>query len=179
MKQEKRGRMFQPDRPQKLLQQLARTPDKLFSRAFRQQYGALCFRHKEGGAEIEVLLVSSRDTGRWILPKGWAMKGKKPHKAAAIEAWEEAGVRGKSNRKPAGRYTYLKELDNGDVVPCIVDLFEIEVTDIKTEFKERGQRISDWASPDEAARRVREIELKSLLVNFRPTRKGKKPPEEL
>ncbi len=79
----------------------------------------------------------------------------------------------------AGRYTYLKELDNGDVVPCIVDLFEIEVTDIKTEFKERGQRISDWVSPDEAARRVREIELKSLLVNFKPTRRGKKPPEEL
>lgn len=154
-----------------LLQQLARTPERLFSSAFRNQYGALCFRYKEGGDEIEVLVITSRESGRWIVPKGWPMKGKEPHEAAAIEAWEEAGVRGKVRRAPIGRYTYLKELDDGKVVPCVVDLFQVEVKEIRNEFKERGQRRIDWVSLDEAARRVREIELKSLLINFRPQRK--------
>jgi len=153
---------------QTLLQQLARTPDKLFGKAFGQQYGALCFRYKECGPEIEILVITSRESRRWIIPKGWPMKGKKPYEAAAIEAWEEAGVRGRAKKKPVGRYTYLKELDDGNVAFCIVDMFQIEVTEIKTDFKERGQRVLDWVSPSEAARRVREIELKSLLVNFKP-----------
>ncbi|MGM4884867.1 NUDIX hydrolase [Hyphomicrobiales bacterium] len=151
-----------------LLQQLARTPNKLFGKAFGQQYGALCFRYKEGGPEIEILVITSRESRRWIIPKGWPMKGKKPYEAAAIEAWEEAGVRGKAEKRPVGHYTYLKELDDGNVAPCIVAMFQIEVTEIKTDFKERGQRVLDWVSPSEAARRVREIELKSLLVNFKP-----------
>ena len=101
------------------------------------------------------------------------MKGKKPFEAAAIEAWEEAGVRGTVRKKPVGRYTYLKDLDDGDVAPCIVDFFKVEVVEISNDFKEQGQRILEWVSPDEAARRVREIELKSLLVEFevRPRRK--------
>ncbi len=154
-----------------LLQQLARTPEKLFSNAFRNQYGALCFRYRDGDGEIEVLVITSRNSGRWIVPKGWPMTGKEPHEAAAIEAWEEAGVRGKVRKTPIGRYTYLKELDDGKVAPCVVDMFQVEVKEARTEFKEQGQRRLDWVSPDEAARRVREIELKSLLVNFRPRRK--------
>jgi 8-oxo-dGTP pyrophosphatase MutT (NUDIX family) len=168
MKSEKRGSQPKAGKSQTLLQQLARTPDKLFGKAFGQQYGALCFRHKEDGSEIEVLVITSRDSRRWIIPKGWPMTGKKPYEAAAIEAWEEAGVRGRAKKKPVGRYTYLKELADGNVAFCIVDLFQIEVTEIRTDFKERGQRVLDWVSPSEAARRVREIELKSLLVNFKP-----------
>lgn len=151
-----------------LLQQLARTPEKLFAGAFRNQYGALCFRYKDGGDEIDILVVTSRDSGRWIVPKGWPMKGSEPHEAAAIEAWEEAGVRGEVRKAPIGRYTYLKELDDGKVVPCVVDLFQLEVKESQTEFKEKGQRRLAWVSPEEAARRVREVELKSLLVTFRP-----------
>jgi 8-oxo-dGTP pyrophosphatase MutT (NUDIX family) len=153
---------------QTLLQQLARTPGKLFGKTFGQQYGALCFRYKEGGSEVEVLVITSRESRRWIIPKGWPMKGKKPYEVAAIEAWEEAGVRGRAKKKPVGRYTYLKELADGNVAFCIVDLFPIEVTAMMTDFKERGQRAFAWVSPSEAARRVREIELKSLLVNFKP-----------
>ena len=113
-------------------------------------------------------MITSRESGRWIIPKGWPMKGKAPHEAAAIEACEEAGVRGKVAKMPVGRYTYLKELDDGKVVPCVVEMFQIEVREVKAAFKEQGQRRLDWVSPDEAARRVREIELKSLLVNFKP-----------
>ena len=177
MKSSKKGAKSRtgPSRP--LLKQLAGRPEKLFSGAFRQQYGALCFRYTNPGAEtdhpeIEVLVVTTRDSRRWIIPKGWPMKKKKPHEAAATEAWEEAGVRGTVSKQPVGRYTYLKELDDGDVVPCIVDIFQIEVAHTQEQFREVGQRVLDWVSPDEAARRVRELELKSLLVDFRP-RPGK------
>lgn len=74
-----------------LLQKLATLPDKLFTAAFRQQYGALCFRRTEGA--IEILVITSRDSGRLFIPKGWPMKRKKPYEAAAIETWEEAGIR--------------------------------------------------------------------------------------
>ncbi len=155
-------------KPKTLLEKLAETPHKLFSGSFRQQYAALCFRRLPDGGGIEILLVTSRVSGRWIMPKGWPMKDKEPHKVAAIEAFQEAGVRGRVRKKPVGNYTYLKLLDDGDVAPCIVDIFQIEITDASEKFKERGQRLLAWVSPDEAARRVREIELKSLLVDFTP-----------
>jgi len=157
-----------------LLTQLAREPGKLFSGAFRQQYGAVCFRYIGDTENIEILVISTRDTGRWIVPKGWPMKKKKPYEAAEIEAWEEAGVNGIVHKTPVGRYTYLKFLDDGDIAPTIVDLFQIEVTDQKNVFKENGQRQIAWVAPDEAARRVRELELKSLLVDFTPKAKRKK-----
>lgn len=155
-------------KPKTLLQKLAEKPEKLFSGAFRQQYAALCFRAAAQGEGIEILVVTSRDSGRWIIPKGWPMKDKKPHEAAAIEAFQEAGIRGKVRKKPVGSYTYLKLMDDGDVVPCIVDVFQIEATELADKFKEKGERRLAWVSPDEAARRVREIELKSLLVEFKP-----------
>ena len=62
----------------------------------------------------------------------------------------------------------MKQLDDGKVVPCVVDVFQVEVTEVRQHFKEKGERLIDWVSPDEAARRVREIELKSLLVEFQP-----------
>ncbi|WP_459463709.1 NUDIX hydrolase [Rhizobium sp. No.120] len=168
MKSKKQGGKPALPKAKHLLQQLARTPEKLFSNAFRNQYGALCFRYTGNEGEIEILVITSRESGRWIVPKGWPMKGKEPHKAAATEAWEEAGVRGKVRKVPVGRYTYLKELPDGKVAPCVVDMFQIEVKETGAQFKEKGQRRIDWVSPDEAARRVREIELKSLLVNFKP-----------
>lgn len=75
---------------------------------------------------------------------------------------------GSVRKKPVGRYTYLRLLGDGDVVPCIVDIFQIEIKESRAEFKERGERTIAWVSPDEAARRVREVELKSLLVEFKP-----------
>lgn len=171
MTSKKDGNRPPPPGSKHLLKQLARTPEKLFTNAFRNQYGALCFRYADDGHAIEILVITSRESGRWIIPKGWPMKGRAPHEAAAIEALEEAGVRGKVGKTPVGRYTYLKELDGGKVVPCVVEIFQVEVREIKAGFKEQGQRRLDWVSPDEAARRVREIELKSLLVNFKPVGK--------
>lgn len=100
------------------------------------------------------------------------MKGKTWSESAAIEAWEEAGVRGQLGKVSVGRYTYLKSLDNGDVAPCIVEVFAIELTTISAKFKERGARELAWVSPDEAARRVRELELEALLIEFRPNERN-------
>ncbi|WJH42360.1 NUDIX hydrolase [Aliirhizobium terrae] len=158
-------------KPRTLLQQLAQMPDKLFNGEFRHQYAALCYRQAAGRGDIEILLITSRESGRWVIPKGWPMKRKKPHEAAEIEAWQEAGVRGRAKKKPVGRYTYLKWLDDGDVAPCMVEVYEIEVTEIDAKFKERGQRELAWLSREEAAHRVREVELKSLIIDFRPKQK--------
>jgi hypothetical protein len=121
-----------------LLAQLADEPEKLFSGAFRQQYGAVCFRYVGETSKIEVHVNSSRETGRWIVPKGWPMKKKKSHEAAAIEAWEEAGVKGAVHKTAVVRYTYLKFLDNGDVVPTIVDLFQTGSPSSKTSSRKKG-----------------------------------------
>ncbi|HEX2018774.1 MAG TPA: NUDIX hydrolase, partial [Aurantimonas sp.] len=72
----------------------------------RKQFAALPFRTDADG--VEVLLVTSRDTGRWVIPKGWPMKNRRPHRAAAIEAFEEAGVVGKASKVPMGTYDYDK-----------------------------------------------------------------------
>ncbi|RWX77071.1 NUDIX hydrolase [Neorhizobium lilium] len=167
-KNKKRSAKPRSQKPRPLLQQLAAVPGKLFAGAFRKQYGALCFRYIGDGPEIEILVITSRDSGRWIIPKGWPMKRKTPYAAAATEAWEEAGVLGTVRKKPVGHYTYLKLLDDSEVLPVVVDVFQIEVSEIKTDFKEQGERVLAWVSSDEAARRVREVELKSLLVDFRP-----------
>ena len=67
------------------------------------QVAALPVRRK-GDGDIEVLLITSRKTNRWIIPKGWPMKGKKRHEAAAQEALEEAGISGHVHKKPLGSY---------------------------------------------------------------------------
>jgi 8-oxo-dGTP pyrophosphatase MutT (NUDIX family) len=157
-----------------LLKQLAAGPDKLLVEDFRQQYGALCFRYKNDGPAIEILVVTSRDSGRWIIPKGWPVQRRQPHESAAKEAWQEAGVRGKVKKKPIGSYTYMKSLSNDEVVPCIVDIFQIEVKETNDQFKESAERVVAWVSPEEAARRVQEVELKSLVVEFTPQRHSRK-----
>lgn len=154
-----------------ILQQFAEATKTVVAGSFRHQYGVICFRFPQHVKAHEILVITSRNTGRWIIPKGWPMKGKKPWQVAAIEALEEAGVRGVVGRKPVGHYTYLKSLDDGDIVTCVVQLYQLEVTSIEPSFKEKGQRRVVWVSTDEAARRVNEVELKDLLVNFRPKRK--------
>ncbi|MDM9625040.1 NUDIX hydrolase [Rhizobium sp. S152] len=168
MSTKKTTQRLAPTKPPSLLQQLAANPDKLFTGSFRQQFAVLCFRYVGKQQDLQILVLTSRDSGRWIIPKGWPMKRKKPHEAAEIEAWEEAGVEGHIRKEPVGRYTYLKLLDDGDVAPTIVDVFQMLVTEQSDNYKEKGQRILAWVSPEEAARRVREIELKSLLVDFKP-----------
>jgi 8-oxo-dGTP pyrophosphatase MutT (NUDIX family) len=148
-----------------LLGELANIPQDLFARPFGEQYAALCYRRAPLTKDIEILLVTSRDTGRWIIPKGWPMKGKKPHRAAAIEAWEEAGVTGKVRKKAFGYFTYLKGI-KGKSVPVSATVYLMRVDKLDNSFLERGQRERKWVSCEEAARRVREPELKTMFLGL-------------
>jgi 8-oxo-dGTP pyrophosphatase MutT (NUDIX family) len=133
----------------------------------RTQFGALCFRRSKTKKDgIEIMLVSSRDTGRWIIPKGWPMDRETPAAAAAMEAWEEAGVRGRVYETCIGHYSYLKWIDEEMSLPVIVAVFPVEVLRIDDDFPEAGQRKRKWLSPKKAARRVSEPELRSLLSGF-------------
>jgi 8-oxo-dGTP pyrophosphatase MutT (NUDIX family) len=100
---------------------------------------------EEGG--VEILLVSSRDTGRWIIPKGWPMDRETPAAAAAMEAWEEAGVRGRVYETCVGHYSYHKWIDEELSLPVIVAVFPVEVLRIDDDFPEAGQRKRKWLSP--------------------------------
>ena len=129
----------------------------------RRQYAALPFR-RDG--EIEVLLVSSRETRRWVLPKGWPMKGRKPHAAAKREALEEAGVVGRIAKTPVGDYHYVKRLKNGAQQLCSVTVFPMEVDRQRKRWQEMDQRTTRWFPLQEAVEAVDEPELRRVLKAF-------------
>jgi 8-oxo-dGTP pyrophosphatase MutT (NUDIX family) len=131
--------------------------------AVGQQYAALPWRDQDG---LEVLLVTSRETRRWVIPKGWPMKNKKPHAAAAREALEEAGVTGRVLKRPIGAYSYIKRLKNGAPLQCSVDVFPLKVTGQVTRWREQGERTGRWFSIEEAAEAVDEEDLKVLIRRF-------------
>ena len=129
---------------------------------FGLQYAALPWR-KAGGGRREVLLVTSRETGRWVLPKGWPMKRRSPSEAAAREAFEEAGVRGDVCREALGAYTYLKAFNEALAFRCEVQVFALQVTRELKDWPERAERTRRWFSPEEAAAAVDEPELQALI----------------
>lgn len=122
----------------------------------RVQYAALPFRRRRT-AGTEVLLVTSRQTGRWIIPKGWPIKRNAPHAAAAQEALEEAGVVGRMRRRSIGTYQYEKRLKNGEAVLCKVQVFPLEVERQERTWPEKGKRKVKWFSPGKAAPTVDEV----------------------
>ena len=135
------------------------------------QYGALCHR-KTAKGRTEVLLITSRDTGRWVIPKGWPMKGKTGAECALREAFEEAGVEGDLEARCIGIFAYDKILKDGAKQPCIVAVYPVGVRRLKDDFPEKGQRVLKWFSPRKAAGRVAEPELSLLLANFDPDRQA-------
>jgi 8-oxo-dGTP pyrophosphatase MutT (NUDIX family) len=130
----------------------------------RLQYGAVPYRVTEGG-EVEVLLVTTRETGRWIVPKGWPMKNTKPVKAALREAYEEAGVMGKGGRT-IGAFNYVKAMAFGRDRPCRVELFPMLVTEELEEWPEMSERVRRWFSSEAAAEAVQEEDLKAILARL-------------
>lgn len=128
------------------------------------QYAALPYRLEGGRAEV--MLITSRRTRRWIIPKGWPMPGLKPQEAAAIEATEEAGVLGQIGERPIGSYRYLKQRKGDETQAIQVLVFPLLVVDQVPAFKEEGQRISKWFAYDEAARLVAEPSLRRIVRDF-------------
>ncbi len=149
-----------------ILTRLASDVCLMLRRPMRQQYAALCYRHRKKTGELEVLLLTSRDTGRWVIPKGWPMEGKKAHAVALQEAFEEAGVRGNVEKDAFGFFDYEKKLRNGVKVMCRVQVHLLEVLDLVKNFPEKESRTLEWVAPEEASRRVNEPELKELFLSF-------------
>lgn len=136
------------------------------SGATRVQVGALPIRRASDGS-IEILLVTSRETQRWVVPKGWPIKGMKDHDAAAREAYEEAGVVGKVGKKSSGSYTYWKRLPD-HLVLCGVKLYRLEVERQLAAWPEQEQRRSQWFKPADAADLVDEPELRAAIRALAP-----------
>ena len=148
-----------------MLMRVARDIKLIFRRPPRQQYAALCYRTNTS-CELEVMLLTSRETGRWVIPKGWPMAGKLSHEVAAQEAFEEAGMIGSIATEPLGTFSYLKKLKNGVCVDCLVRVYALEVSAQATTFKECGKRRIEWVPFAEAANRVQEPGLRSLIETF-------------
>jgi 8-oxo-dGTP pyrophosphatase MutT (NUDIX family) len=127
------------------------------------QYAALPWRKKNG---LEVMLITSRGTRRWVIPKGWPMKGRKPYATAAIEAIEEAGLLGRIEKQAVGAFRYLKKLADGQLLTCDVEVFPLRVTHQLETWPEKHQRTTKWFPFREAARLVSDPDLGEIIRGF-------------
>lgn len=132
----------------------------------RTQYAALPWR-REAGGELKVLLITSRETRRWVIPKGWPIKTLRPGPSAAREAFEEAGILGTVRNRALGRYHYDKRLRSGRLQHVRVQVFPLEVRQEAEDWPEKGQRDHLWVPPSDAAQMVDEPGLKALLTAFK------------
>ena len=132
----------------------------------RTQFAALPWRLRDGKPQI--MLVTSRRTGRWIVPKGWPIDGLTPAASAAREAFEEAGIEGRPDDFCLGLYSYSKDMDGNRVLPVAVAVFPLEVKRVASAFPEKGERHAKWMSRKKAAARVSEPELAAIIKGFDP-----------
>ncbi len=136
----------------------------LFRRPKKLQVAALC--HRGEGDKREYLLITSRDTGRWIIPKGWPIRGLKSNETALREAWEEAGVKNSNASKyPVGTYSYEKRQPSGWALPVETLVFSVAVEDLSEKFPEAHERTRKWVTAEAAAEMVNEPELKEIFRN--------------
>ena len=117
------------------------------------QFAALPWRISEGGTR-QIMLLTSRETHRWVIPKGWPMKGRKPAEVASQEAYEEAGLIGQVvGKRPLGNFHYEKRLAKRAII-CEVRVFLFRVERQLDDWPEKGERESKWVDaeevPDEA-----------------------------
>lgn len=130
----------------------------------RVQVAALPWRLS--GGEVEIMLVTSRGTGRWVLPKGWPEASERLAEAAAREAGEEAGISGGIAEREAGRFYYEKVLPTGLEWHCEVHVFPLEVDNVADKWPEMKKRKRSWFRAVDAAKLVSEPDLAELIARF-------------
>lgn len=138
--------------------------NRKITRRSRSQVAALPFRVRD--CVLEVMLITSRETGRWIIPKGWAQSGRKAHAASAREARDEAGIVGKITKRPIGTFRYQKRLSPDQEITCKVRVFPFEVGEVRSEWLEQADRQRCWLPVAEAAHRVADSGLRKLLLKL-------------
>ncbi|MEL7131922.1 MAG: NUDIX hydrolase [Pseudomonadota bacterium] len=131
----------------------------------RTQFAALCYRVKND--KVQVLVVTSRRTRRWIIPKGWPMDGLTPGDSAAQEAWEEAGVVGRADQRPLGMFSYNKDMGD-DALPVAAMVYAVKVKSLASDFPEVSERTRKWVGRKKAAQMVDSPELARILRDFDP-----------
>jgi len=134
------------------------------SRVSNIQYGALPWRRSPEG--LRVLLITTRNTRRWIVPKGWPIDGLSPQESAAREAFEEAGVRGKIGEELLGSFNHRKQLKSGQMIACRVHIYPLEVDEMHAEWMEKADREIQWCSIEDALAQVSDPALRRLIVKF-------------
>ena len=140
---------------------------KRTARSETRQVAALPWRLTEDGRQI--LMITSRETRRWVIPKGGRMVGKTDPEAAAQEAMEEAGVRGEMDQTSIGVFRYAKGLKDGGVRQCVVSVYPLQVLVQLGAWPEAHQRERRWMSLSEAADLVHEPDLAALIRDFDAT----------
>lgn len=130
-----------------------------------RQYGVLPWRLSARG-ELQILLITSLKRRRWVVPKGWPANGQAPFMAAAIEAFEEAGVIGDIGPNIVAEYPYLSERKDGAPLPCRVALFGFRVRGTLTHWQDAGRRKRRWFNVSEAAKLIAEPELAEFLAQL-------------
>ena len=127
------------------------------------QSGVLPYRRR--GSGLQILLITSRNTGRWVPPKGHIAPGLTPRQSAHKEAFEEAGVVGVLARNPVGHYFYRKSDVKGGAL-CRVELYPMQVERLVRSWPEKAVRARKWMAFRRAADAVWEEELGDLILEF-------------
>lgn len=138
-----------------------------FKRPEMLQVAALCYRVGDNG--VEILLVTSRGRGHWILPKGWPKKRISSAQTALEEAFEEAGIQGRVLEAPIGKYHYTKSSKSGALLNCVATVYEVVFSEMAKDFPEKGDRKVKWFSREDAAAAVSSPELAKILRRFEPS----------
>lgn len=157
--------MVQTALPTRRRNQLPLKLRKVQKTAARTQFAALCYRKRK--SELQICLVTSRTSKRWIIPKGWPMHNQTPAEAAATEAWEEAGLSGKCYDVCLGVYSYTKQHKEG-ALTILTLVYPMKVNNVHSTWPEAHQRKRQWMTPRKAARKLKEPALKQIVANFSP-----------
>ncbi len=107
---------------------MAKKPDFLF-----RQAGGLPY--LQDGVGLEIVLITSRSSGKWIFPKGVIDPGETPESTAVKEAQEEAGVVGRITGEALG--TYEQEKWGG---LARIDIYPLAVESLLEEWEEQATR---------------------------------------
>lgn len=137
---------------------------KRTGRSETRQVAALPWRFVD--EDLEVLMITSRETRRWVIPKGGRMAGKTDAEAAEQEAIEEAGVGGEIARSSIGHFRYSKIVRSGDLRAYVVAVYPLRVQTELQDWEEAHQRERRWMKASDAAASVNEPDLAQLIRDF-------------
>jgi phosphohistidine phosphatase len=117
---------------------------------------------------VEIALVTTPGGKRWVVPKGSLDDGEQSRDAAIRETEEEAGLIGRLDRRPLGRYRFRRDNERYEV-----DVYLMQVTVVLDSWLEAGLRRRRWIKVDKAAELVRADLHPFLLVVKRLVHSGK------